>query len=424
MPNGFSEADHQASRLARRRRSPTETGTIRIGYASGSRTHQRDFAQAAPALARVLRERPSCRLVLFRANDSKEPVVNPDEFECLERVRAQIEWRDLVSIEELPAELARFDINLAPLEPGNPFCEAKSELKFFEAALVEVCTVASPTGPMRRVIRHGENGMLADSESEWYRALTDLVDDPPRRQRLAHAAYLEVLWPFSPARRAELIRSVLGQLNGGAEAARGFELELRRSDGNARTGGGPQAISLPDTELIFAADQLEAAEATVIIPLYNYADFVIEALESVRAQTVSPLDLIVVDDASTDRSLQAAADWARAHANRFNRIAVLRNRANAGVAMTRNAGFDTAETPYVLPLDADNRLLPRCVEVCLAAIKRSKGAFAYPAIRCFGGSEEVRGDLPFVPMRLAGGNYIDAMALVAKWAWAAVGGYQ
>ena len=48
-------------------------------------------------------------------------------------------------------EKARFDINLAPLEVGNPFCEAKSQLKFFEAGLVNCTTIASPTGPVPRL---------------------------------------------------------------------------------------------------------------------------------------------------------------------------------------------------------------------------------------------------------------------------------
>ena len=75
LPNGFDEAVHRTSRLAvRRRRREPETALIRIGYASGTRTHQRDFGQASDALARVLREHPECRLVLFRDPLSQEPV--------------------------------------------------------------------------------------------------------------------------------------------------------------------------------------------------------------------------------------------------------------------------------------------------------------------------------------------------------------
>ncbi|HEY6433888.1 MAG TPA: glycosyltransferase [Acetobacteraceae bacterium] len=419
LPNGFDDATHQSSRLAvRRRRMSPGNGLVRLGYASGTRTHQRDFAQAAAAIARVLQERPFCRLVLFRASDSKEPVLHISEFPMFDSLMAQIEWRDMVGLDDLPTELARFDINLAPLELDNPFCEAKSELKYFEAALVEVCTVASPTGPMRRVIRDNETGLLARTEEDWYRALLRLVDDATERARLAHAAYQDVLWPFSPVRRKELARNFLVQLEGGPEAARAFELELHRRSSDA-TG----KIPLPATEVTFAADRLGEAEATVVVPLYNYAHYVEEALASVRAQTIPLLDLVLVDDASTDESLAVATRWARANADRFNRVLVLRNSTNAGLALTRNAGFNASETKYILPLDADNRLLPRCLEACLSAAHKSSAAFIYPEIKCFGDTDGVIGAESFSPMRLAGGNYIDAMALVTKYTWAAVGGY-
>jgi glycosyltransferase involved in cell wall biosynthesis len=78
----------------------------------------------------------------------------------LQGLHGQIEWREFVPLDQLPNEIAQFDVNLAPLEVGNPFCEAKSELKYFEAALAGVPTIASPTGPYRRAIRHGETGFL------------------------------------------------------------------------------------------------------------------------------------------------------------------------------------------------------------------------------------------------------------------------
>ena len=223
---------------------------------------------------------------------------------------------------------------------------------------------------------------------------------------------------MGPSGDAERVLSMLRQVQGGAEAVRAFALELARETAPPR--GRP---AIPESEAVFAADRLGEAAVTVIVPLYNYANFIVEALESVRAQTLDPLDLIVVDDASTDGGLAVARDWAERNQARFNRIMVLRNRVNAGLAHTRNAGFDAAETPFVLPLDADNRLLPTCCERTLAVARADHAAFVYPEIRYFGGMDHVIGKVPFAPMRLAGGNYIDAMALVAKSAWAAVGGY-
>jgi hypothetical protein len=341
-----------------------------------------------------------------------------DEFPTLAKLAERIEWRDFVPLSELPGELARFDINLAPLEIGNPFCEAKSELKFFEAALVDVCTVASPTGPMRRAIRDRETGMLADTAEDWYSAICTLVDDPIMRRRLGHAAYMEVLYRYGPQRRGDEVLSLLQQISGGPGAASAFELELHR-----RSVESPDRFDIPQSDVVFAVDTLGRADVTVIIPLYNYAAYVEEALASVRAQTLETLDLIVIDDASTDNSLEIARGWVERESRRFNRALVIRNRVNAGLARTRNVGFDLAETPFVVPLDADNLLLPEFCSKTLTALDGTRAAFAYTEVQCFGTMDHVIGTEPFSPTRFASGNYIDAMALVAKWAWAAAGGY-
>ncbi len=416
LPNGFDRAVLQLSRhVARRRRLAASDGLVRFGYAAGSRTHQRDFAQIAPAVARVLRARPECRLVLFKSPIDTLPVVDTAEFPDLASLGAQIEWRDMVPLERLPEEIGRFDVNLAPLEVGNAFCEAKSELKYFEAALVDVCTVASPTGPFRRAIAHGRTGLLATTQDEWFEALNLLAGDAALRRRIARAAYLDVLWPYGPERRAEAVASILHQIRGGAEAARAFARDIHAA---------PRTLpEIPAGKIVYESDRLGDADVTVIVPLYNYAQHVVAALESVRAQTLAPLDLVIVDDASTDNSLDTARQWAERYAQHLNRVVVISNEANAGLGPSRNAGFAAAETPYVLPLDADNRLLPECCAVLLHHADSSGAAFVYPIIREFGESDRVRKPFPYAPARLIDVPHIDAMALVSVAAWASVGGY-
>ena len=418
LPNGFDEATcRTARRAARRRRQLGDDGLLRIGYAGGTRTHQRDFAQAAAPLVRVLRERPDCRLVLFRSPGDTLPIVDPHEFPAFAELAAQIEWRDAVPLEQLPEEMARFDVNLAPLEHGNPFCEAKSELKYFEAALAGVVTIASPTGPFRRAITPGETGFLAATEAEWDAALGTLLDDAALRRRVAEAARRDVLWRYGPERRRELVASLLQQALGGREAARAFAL-----DAHLAMQQRPAPI-LPQSEVLFEADRLGDAEVTVVIPVYNYAGYVVEALDSVAGQTLGALDVVVMDDASTDASRAVVLDWAQRNAARFNRVLVLGNTANAGLGPTRNAGFAAAETAFVLPLDADNRLLPPCCETLLRELRASGAAFAYPTIRKFGEAAGEFGTLTYAPARLTGWAYIDAMALVSVAAWSAAGGY-
>lgn len=420
LPNGFDEPTLRAARLAaRRRQAAPGDGLVRLGYASGSRTHQKDFAVIAGAVAAVLRARPDTRLVLFRSAQDGIGVVLADEFAELAELGDRIEWRDLVPLAELPHELARFDVNLVPLQVGNPFVEAKSELKYFEAALAGACSVASPTGPYRRAIAHGETGFLAATAAEWELTLLRLVDDPRLRAEVAQAALLDVLWRFGPQRRCALMRDFLPVHHDGdpSQAARAFAATL---------GGDAAPASRPvvnPTETLFRHDALGEAAVTVAVTLYNYAEFVLEALESVRLQTLSPLDLVVVDDCSTDPAgLELALDWAQTHAARFNRLLVLRHHRNAGLGGARNAGFAAAETPWVLPLDADNRLRPACAERLLAHAT-DKAAFVYPQLQQFGDARAVFSGQRWEPQRLVGSNYIDALALVGKWAWAAAGGY-
>jgi glycosyltransferase involved in cell wall biosynthesis len=427
LPNGFDAETFRRSRKAARQRAlAPQDGLVRIGYATGSRTHQRDLAEAADAIAAVLRARPQVRLVAFRAPRDNEGLVMFDEFAAFAELMDQIEWRMLVSLEELPEELARFDINIAPLQQGNPFVEAKSELKYFEAAIAGVPTVASPTGPYRRAIVDGQTGLLAADPAQWESALLQLVDDPALRRRMAVNACNDVLWQFGPQRRAGLLQRFLEQHRGGdrpadgAALGRAFALDLQVDP--------PAPARVPPvqpTETLFAQDRLGEAGVTVVIASFNYADYIQQALESVRLQTLELLDLVVVDDCSTDPdTLEQILDWAHVHAARFNRLLVLRHHQNTGLGGTRNTGFSYAETSYVLPLDADNRLLPECAQHLLEAMQASGGAaFAYPFLAHFGAENRVTGGERYEPQRLVGGNYIDAMALVARWAWAAAGGY-
>jgi glycosyltransferase involved in cell wall biosynthesis len=63
---------------------------------------------------------------------------------------------------------------------------------------------------------------------------------------------------------------------------------------------------------------------------------------------------------------------------------VIRNQENVGVGHSRNAAFSAAETAYVLPLDADNRLRPACCERLLAAMRESGAAFAGSVAKSWG----------------------------------------
>lgn len=165
------------------------------------------------------------------------------------------------------------------------------------------------------------------------------------------------------------------------------------------------------------------AEVTVVVPLYNYAHHVVETLDSIRTQNELRLDLIVVDDASRDDSVDAVNSWLESHESRFDRAMLVRHRSNSGLPVTRNTGVSLSNTPFFFPLDADNVLYPRCLPRCLEVIAEHGVAAVYTQLEHFGddvrvGTADVWRNDWFVK-----GNYVDAMALIRRSAWEAVDGY-
>ena len=166
-----------------------------------------------------------------------------------------------------------------------------------------------------------------------------------------------------------------------------------------------------------------APQVSVIVTLHNYAQYVEECLESIAAQTVADLELIIVDDCSTDDGLKVVSAWIEQNAERFAAHALIVHTTNMGLSYARNTAFLHASADRVFVMDADNALYARAVERCLEAMTQSGAAGAYTQLEFFG--ERIGlGDADFwSKARFKPKNYVDAMALISKDAWRAVGGY-
>lgn len=104
---------------------------------------------------------------------------------------------------------------------------------------------------------------------------------------------------------------------------------------------------------------------SVIVPCYNVAPYVDECMSGLAEQTLGPMEIICVDDGSTDGTLELLYRWRE----KDNRLRVI-SQSNAGVSAARNAGLDAAEGKYVGFVDPDDRVDRRMSRACLAPLKR------------------------------------------------------
>lgn len=194
---------------------PKRADRIEIVYISGTRTHQRDFGTMVQALAEAMASRQQVHLRVLGYLDL-------DEFEPLKPFAERIHQEGFVTWEELPARVAGAHITVAPLERGNPFCEAKSELKYFEGAVLGMAVLATSTDPFQRAIEHGRTGYLCDSPDEWREHLLKLIDDEAHRLEVARAGAEHAMERFGPAHAAEQCVDVYRRIIQDARRERGI----------------------------------------------------------------------------------------------------------------------------------------------------------------------------------------------------------
>jgi len=88
---------------------------------------------------------------------------------------------------------------------------------------------------------------------------------------------------------------------------------------------------------------------SIIIPTYNRASLLIEAIQSVLIQTFSDFEIIIIDDASSDNTLEVVKPFLSDH-----RVLFIRNTQNKGIAKSRNLGISIAKGQYIAMLDSDD----------------------------------------------------------------------
>lgn len=167
IPNFLNQEQLQISErmfTAKKKQNFLRNDQIHLGYFSGSTSHNKDFEVITDALVSVLDENPHVMLRIVGTVDIRGPLAN------YERRIEHYPLQDFLNLQRLIGEV---EVNLVPLR-DNVFTNSKSNLKYFEAGIVGVPTIASPVFSYLDAIKNGKNGYLAKSY-EWYRAINTFI---------------------------------------------------------------------------------------------------------------------------------------------------------------------------------------------------------------------------------------------------------
>lgn len=120
------------------------------------------------------------------------------------------------------------------------------------------------------------------------------------------------------------------------------------------------------------ANMLESPLVSVIVPVYNVEAYLRECLDSVIAQTYQNLEIILVNDGSTDSSGRICDEYA-VHDSRIKVIA----KPNGGLSSARNAGMKSAHGTYIYFMDSDDWIQPETISCCLENVVSSNADFCF-----------------------------------------------
>lgn len=160
------------------------------------------------------------------------------------------------------------------------------------------------------------------------------------------------------------------------------------------------------------------SKISVIIPVYNVEKYLVECLDSVLAQTFSDIEIICIDDGSTDKSLKIL----RQYAARDKRIKIITQK-NSGVVVARNRAISMAKSEYIYPIDSDDVIAPDTLQKLYNAMIAGRGDIITCRVQCFGRDNYYCAHPVPNKINMSAGNCLVNAALFRKSDFDASGGY-
>ena len=107
---------------------------------------------------------------------------------------------------------------------------------------------------------------------------------------------------------------------------------------------------------------MQSTLVSIIVTTYNSANYIIETLESIKAQTWKNIELIITDDCSTDKPIQLCSNWLEENNTLFERTEIISVPQNTGVAANCNRGIKASNADWIKFIAGDDILLPNCID--------------------------------------------------------------
>jgi glycosyltransferase involved in cell wall biosynthesis/GT2 family glycosyltransferase len=267
----------------------------------------------------------------------------------------------------------------------------------YEALAMGVPAVV-PALPGNVELIDGVGGTLVgrhDRARAYADALEPLVSDRDLRVRVGKAGRARVLDRFSLRQMAD----------------RHGELYDRLGEVGPPRDFGPEVD--PSTQISLASRPSTGTPlVSVVTPCFNHGRWLRECVAAIRAQTYPELEMIVCDDASTDLETTSYLEELALEPD----IRLKRLPQNSGPSAARNRAIEHATGRYILPVDADNLLLPDAVERLVAQLQGAgeRVGYIYQGLQFFGNREDYFEPPAFNAWLLARQNFVDTCALIDR----------
>ena len=294
-------------------------------------------------------------------------------------------------------------------------------------ALAMRTPVVAPALPGNRELMGDTGGVLIESRDDaaaYAAAVSRLIGDSSERERLGREGRERVCRDFTIEGMADAHARLYKRVLRAAEERErrsacapsdggGAEKELPAIWAGPAPDGTPWAAPESSVRVRFAERPIDGQPlVSAIVPCFNHGRYLPDCVDSILDQEYPELEVIVIDDASTEESTLAALAELEAR----ERVTVLRQPQNSGPSVARNRGVAQARGRYILPVDSDNLLMPGAIAGLVAQLQSAgeQIGFIYPNCQYFGTREDYFQPPSYNVYLLMGGNFCDTCSLIDR----------